>query len=67
MHHAHASCTCMHNAHVAKLSYIIGNNISENQIYGSVDQQEIIVKVYSDILEVREKLLNNYIEDISPP
>ena len=52
---------------VAKLSHIIGNNISENQIYGSVDQQEIIVKVYSDILEVREKLLNNYIEDISPP
>ena len=54
---------------VSKLSYSIGNNtkIHENQIYGKLEQQESIVKVYSDILEIREKFLNNHIEDVSPP
>ena len=51
---------------VSKLSYIIKNDINENQIYGTLEQQEIIVKVFSDVLEVREKLLNNHLEEISP-
>ena len=50
---------------VSKLSYIIDNNINENQIYGTLKQQEIIVKVFSDVLEIREKLRNNHLEEIS--
>jgi hypothetical protein len=30
--------------------------LNENLVYGSIEQQQIIVKIYSDILEVRENL-----------
>ena len=43
---------------VKNLSYIEGrtSTLNENFVYGSLKQQEIIVKIYSDILEVRENL-----------
>ena len=30
--------------------------MNENFVYGSIEQQQIIVKIYSDILEIRENL-----------
>ena len=43
---------------VTKLSYLAGKSstLNENFVYGSHKQQQIIVKIYSDILEVRENL-----------
>ena len=43
---------------VSKLSYLNQNlsAISEDLVYGSIQQQRIIVNIYSDILEVREIL-----------
>ena len=32
------------------------STVNENFIYGNIQEQQIIVKIYSDILEVREKL-----------
>ena len=32
------------------------STVSENFIYGTIEEQQIIVNMYSDILEVREKL-----------
>ena len=54
---------------VPKLSYLIGNhsNINENDIYGSLEKQETIVKVYRDLLEMRENLQNTNVEGIPPP
>ena len=39
-------------------NYLADNttNFDENDIYEGVDKQERIVKVYGDILEVREEL-----------
>ena len=43
---------------VTKLSYLAGKSstLNENFVYGSHKQQQIIVNIYSDILEVRENL-----------
>ena len=35
------------------------SRINENLIYGRIDQQEMMVKIYSDILEARENLKNS--------
>ena len=43
---------------VVKLSYIVGktSKLNENYIYGNLQQQQEIVKIFGDILEVRENL-----------
>ena len=43
---------------VKNLQYLRGrtSKLNENNIYGSIEQQEMIVNIYSDILEVRENL-----------
>ena len=43
---------------VTNLNYLSGkrSKLNENFVYGNVEQQEIMVKIYSDILEAREKL-----------
>ena len=43
---------------VQKLKYLIGktSKLNEKFVYGNINQQEIIVKIYSDLLEVRENL-----------
>ena len=43
---------------VKNLGYIEGrtSTLNENFVYGSLKQQEMIVKIYSDILDVRENL-----------
>ena len=43
---------------VPKLGYLCGktSTLNANFVYGSIEQQQIIVKIYSDILEVRENL-----------
>ena len=48
---------------VKNLGYIHGkpSTFNETFIYGSLTQQEIIVKIYSDILEVRENLNPNLV------
>ena len=49
---------------VAKLNYLADNttNFDENDINEGVHKQERIVKVYGDILEVREELRMQQIE-----
>ena len=51
---------------VAKLNYLADftTNFDENDIHEGVDKQERIVKVYGDILEVREERRMQQIEDI---
>ena len=46
---------------VKNLHYLRGktSKLNENFVYGSLVQQEMIVKIYSDILEVRENLQHN--------
>ena len=34
------------------------SKLNENFIYGNLEQQEMIIKIYSDIIEVRENLQN---------
>ena len=43
---------------VIDLSYldVKASKLNENYIYGNLKQQKMIVKIYSDILEIREKL-----------
>ena len=43
---------------VPKLGYLHGktSKLNENLIYGNINQQQMIVKIFSDILEVRENL-----------
>ena len=43
---------------VKNLHFLRGktSKLDENFVYGSLAQQSIIVKIYSDILEIREKL-----------
>ena len=50
---------------VAKLNYLTDDttNFDENDIYEGVDKQERIVKAYGDILEVREELRMQQIEE----
>ena len=45
---------------ITKLSYLSGktSKVSEYDIYGDIEKQQIIVNIYSDILEVREKMKN---------
>ena len=40
------------------LHYLRGktSKLNENDIYSTIEKQEIIVNIYSDILEVRENL-----------
>ena len=41
-----------------KLGYLHGktSKLNENLVYGNINQQQMIVKIYSDILEVRDNL-----------
>lgn len=43
---------------VQNLHYLRGktSKLNENDIYSTIEKQEIIVNIYSDILEVRENL-----------
>ena len=43
---------------VVHLGYIAGrtSKLNENLIYGKIEQQKVIIKIYSDILEIRENL-----------
>ena len=43
---------------VTELAYLSGKTFKPNEkfIYGNLQQQEIIVKIFEDIIEVREKL-----------
>ena len=43
---------------VIDLTYldVKASKLNENYIYGNLKQQKMIVKIYSDILEIREKL-----------
>ena len=45
-----------------KLGYLSENAalLSEDDIYGSVDKQKLIVNVFSDILNIREKMKNEH-------
>ena len=44
---------------ISKLQYLEENSTNQNEmfIYGNLEQQERIVKIYSDILEVRDSLV----------
>ena len=47
-----------------KLNYLTDNNsINENDIYGSLEKQEKIVKIFSDLLEIRENLQKRHEEE----
>ena len=50
---------------VKNLKYLQGrtSQLDENHIYGDIEQQILIVNVYSDILEEREKLKHQFRED----
>ena len=43
---------------VVHLRYLAGttSKLCENHIYGKLEQQKVIVKIYSDILDIRENL-----------
>ena len=45
---------------VTKLNYLSGkvSKLNEYDIYEDIEKQQIILRIYSDILEVREKLKN---------
>ena len=45
-----------------KLGYLSENAalLSEDDIYGSVEKQKVIVNVFSDILNIREKMKNEH-------
>ena len=45
---------------VVHLKYLTGktSNLNEQYIYGNIKQQQMIVKIYTDILEVRESQEN---------
>ena len=53
-----AFCVASYNALVKHLHYFRGktSKLEENYIYGTIEQQEIIANIYSDILEVRGNL-----------
>ena len=56
---------------VVHLGYLSGTTSipDENDIYGSIEKQKGIVKIYSDILEIRERLekRNRDSEDLNLP
>ena len=43
---------------VTKLNYLSGktSKLNENDIYSNMEKQEVILKIYNDILEVRDNL-----------
>ena len=41
------------------LSYLVASKLDENDIYSDVEKQLIITKIYSDLLEIREKVTRN--------
>jgi hypothetical protein len=43
---------------VPQLGYLHGktSKLNENLVYGNINQQQMIVKIFSDILEVRENV-----------
>ena len=43
---------------VVHLGYLAGttSTIDENDIYRGIEKQKMIVKIYSDIIEIRERL-----------
>ena len=49
---------------VTKFNYLkgIASKLDENDVYSSIAKQEIIVNIYSDIIEERENIINNVIE-----
>ena len=49
---------------VTKLNYLRGKTayLNENDIYGDIKKQEVIIRIYSDILEIREELRIKAIE-----
>ena len=53
---------------VSKLHYLEENstNLNEMFIYGNLEQQETIVKIYSDILEVRDSLVTAFPSNRGP-
>ena len=53
---------------VKKLGYVAGKNKkhNENFVYGSLEEQEIIVKVYGDILQIRDEIQTKQIEESNP-
>ena len=48
-----------------KLGYVADKNKKhdENCVYGSLERKEIIVKVYSDILQIRDEIQTKLIND----
>ena len=48
---------------VARVGHIMGNTskLNENDIYRDLEKQRTIVNIYSDLLEVRERLKNENI------
>ena len=47
-----------------KLNYLIDNSsLTEKDIYGSLEKQEKIMKVFSDLLEIRENLQKRHEEE----
>ena len=53
---------------VKNLSYLVGktSKLNENDVYGSIEQQIRIVKIYSDILQEREKLKYQNLREDTP-
>ena len=43
---------------VPQLAYLDGktSKLNENLVYGDINQQQMIVKIFSDVLEVRENI-----------
>ena len=43
---------------VTKLNYLCGktSKLKENDIYSNIEKQQVILKIYSDILEVRDNM-----------
>ena len=49
---------------VTKLNYLkgIASKLNENDVYSSIPKQEIIVNIYTDIIEERNNIINNVID-----
>ena len=47
---------------VGKLQYLCENTstLCEDDIYGPLEKQKVIVKIYSDILDVREQMIKDH-------
>ena len=51
-----------------KLGYVVDKNKkhNENLIYGTLEEQEVIIKVYGDILKIRDEIQTKQIEETNP-